>query len=78
MTLHEALQAYYDNVKGYQKFREAKDYLKDAALGDPSHQVKANGKTIRVVEEHYTGYDIPKNVKQNYKKRKVRYNLEIE
>ena len=77
MTLHEALKQYENNSAAHAKYEEAKAYLREAALGDPNHEVKANGKTIRVVEEGYTGYDIPQTVKNQYKTPKTRFTLEI-
>jgi hypothetical protein len=77
MTLHEALQQFEENADGHKKYEEAKSYLRAAAEGDPSHEVKANGKTIRLIEEGYMGYDIPQNVKNQYRINKSRFTLEI-
>jgi hypothetical protein len=77
MTLHEALQQYEDNAASHAKYKEAKAYLRDAALGDPSHEVKANGKTIRLVDESYVGYEIPQKIKDQYKISKIRLLFEI-
>jgi hypothetical protein len=77
MTLKEAVQQYEDNATAHAKYEEAKSYLRAAAEGDPSHEVKSNGKTIRIVEEAYTAYDIPQSVKDTYKTTKSRWMLEI-
>jgi hypothetical protein len=77
MTLHEALKQYEDNAAAHAKYEEARTYLREAAMSDPNHEVKANGKTIRVVEESYTAYEIPQKVKDQYKIPKTRYNFEI-
>jgi hypothetical protein len=77
MTLHEALKQYEDTAADHAKHEEAKAYLRNAALGDPNHEVKANGKTIRLVDESYTGYDIPQSVKDKYKTPKTRLLFEI-
>jgi len=77
MTLSEALKQYQTNEDAAKKFNAAKDYLTDAAKGDPNHEVKSGGKTIRVVPEDYAGYEVPADVKAPYKKMKVRWTLEI-
>jgi len=77
MTLKEAVEQYTDNSEAHKKYEEAKSYLRAAAEGDPSHEVKSNGKTIRLVEESYMAYDIPQNIKNQYRTSKSRFSLEI-
>lgn len=77
MTLHEAVDAYVQHLEANKKFTEAKKYLVEAALSDPNHEVKAKGKTIRLIEEDYTAYDIPADVKAPYKSIKSRHTLEV-
>lgn len=77
MTLKEAVAQYEANAESHAKYEKAKAYLRDAAMSDPSHEVKSGNKTIRLVEESYTGYDYPQNVKDQYKVPKTRLTLEI-